>query len=53
MYAVKMLLGLEILNTALKCAVSKTEKAKTWAKGAICSEEVAAGKDKRRLCVRI
>jgi len=29
MYAVKMLLGLKILNTAVKCAVSKTDKAKT------------------------
>jgi len=29
MNAVKMLLGLEILNTAVKCAVSKTDKVKT------------------------
>jgi len=27
MYAVKMLLGLEILNAAVKCAVSKIDKA--------------------------
>jgi len=46
MNAVKMLLGLEILNTAVKCADSETNKAKTWAKGAICSEELAAKEER-------
>jgi len=46
MYAVKMLLGLEMLNTAVKRAVSKTDKAKTRAKGVIYSEEVAAKEER-------